>query len=238
MFSNTQPGHSLKYNTSQPASYHQGCLLSMAMNQNRNTSEYDSHGSVERRLKDLRDYFSRVLAVNAEHDDRSILFCIKRRLHQHRLRDFITPEDILHEAFIRTEKALLGGEPIKNIPGWINRVSLNIIREKKRQRQSHLRLKWKVNADFRSLSTSSEADTFIELHAKHIDSLWVAWQQLKESDQEILTLKHVHKLSWKEIAAHLTALENKKVSHQTTRKRGERALFKLRVVFFSSIEND
>ena len=66
VFSNTQSDHSLKYNTSQPASYHQGCLLSMAMNQNRNTSKCDSHGSVERRLQDLRDYFSRVLALNRE----------------------------------------------------------------------------------------------------------------------------------------------------------------------------
>ena len=210
----------------------------MAMNQNRNTSEYDSHVSVERRLQDLRDYLSRVLAVNAEHDDRSILFFIKRSLFQHGLRDFITSEEILHEAFIRTETALLKGKPIENIPGWINRVSLNIIREKRRQLHSHHKLKRKVYADVHNLSMPPDSDTFIELHANQIDSLWTAWQTLKKSEREILNLKHVQKLSWKEISNRLTRSENKKVSHHTIRKRGERALSKLRAVFFSSIEKD
>jgi len=53
-------------------------------------------------------------------------------------------------------------------------------------------------------------------------------QQLNPSDQEIVVMRFFQEFSWKNIALHLSQQEGKKISEVTARKRGERAIDKLR----------
>ncbi|MGB3614401.1 MAG: sigma-70 family RNA polymerase sigma factor [Elainellaceae cyanobacterium] len=193
------------------------------MNQNRNGPEQSS--------QDLKNYFSHVLAVDAEYSDRSLLFFIKRRLLQYGLSESLAVEDVLHEAFVRTERSLRGNNAIQNIPAWVNRVSLNIIREHSRKAISSRKISLKVKINSEVFANFIESDSFTELHAQDISNLFLALNQLNASERAVLELKHIKRYPWKDIAAQLSSLEGKSISAATARKRGERALAKLKSVF-------
>ncbi|MDB9526664.1 sigma-70 family RNA polymerase sigma factor [Oscillatoria sp. CS-180] len=189
--------------------------------------EYD-HG-----LQELNDYLSRVLAVDAAHSDRSLLFFIQRRLSQYHLDDHLAIDDILHEAVLRTQKAIQDGEVIRCLPAWMNRVCFNIIRERSREYKSRKKLNYQLVQEL-DVNTDDIEPVF-EIGIKKIDSLLSSWRSLKEADRNILILRHVDKYSWREIAARFSEIEGKEISEQTIRKRGERALSKLRESFRKAI---
>ena len=186
----------------------------------------------EQGLQALSNYLSRVLAADAPDSDRSLLFFIRRKLLQYNLEESFTIDDILHEAFIRTQKTIQNGKAIQSIPAWMNRVCFNIIREKNRECRSRQNLDQQLRLE---LSTDDDIESFFEVSIDKIGVLLSAWESLKESDQEILTLKYIEKRSWKEIATRISKSESKKISEQAIRKRGERALSRLRESFNKSI---
>ena len=183
-------------------------------------------------LQELKDYVSRVLAIDAQQSDKDLLRVIQRRLKQYGVSEFLAAEDILHESFIRTQKAIVQqGTVIDNIPAWLNRVSLNVIREQGRRIKHNHRTYQKIKTNFEANSQYTEPETFIERYAQYIDQLPLVLNGLSATDQDILDLWLVKKCSWKVVSDHLTQTESKPVSEAAARKRGQRVLKKLKFEF-------
>ncbi|MEO0407361.1 MAG: sigma-70 family RNA polymerase sigma factor [Cyanobacteria bacterium P01_A01_bin.135] len=186
----------------------------------------------ENSLQDLKDYVSRLLAVDGEPRDRDLLLTIKRRLLQFGLLDFLSVEDVLHESFIRTQRAIVQrGTDIENIPAWLNRVSLNVIREQSRKVRANQRVCQRIGTDSETAGYFVESETFIERHSQYLEQLSSVLNSLSDREQNILELRLVKKYSWKEISDWLSQSESKPVTEAAARKRGERVLKKLKYVF-------
>jgi RNA polymerase sigma factor (sigma-70 family) len=186
----------------------------------------------EQGLQELNDYLSRVLAADAVDSDRSLLFFIRRRLFQYHLEGHLTIEDVLHEAVLRTQQAIQTGTVIQCIPAWMNKVCFHIICERSRESQSKQKLDRQLELE---LDVGMGLEPIFEYSMEKIGSLVASWETLKEPEQQILVLRHVEKYSWKEIANRLSDLEGKNISEPTVRKRGERALTRLRASFRRAI---
>ena len=190
----------------------------------------------ETSLQNLQDYVSRILAADAGECDQNLLRTIKRRLKQYRLLETLAAEDVLHEAFIRTQNAIVQrGTSIENIPAWLNRVSLNVIREESRQLKSNQKIYQAIQISLNASNSFLESETFIERHAHHVSQISLVWDSLSDSERSVLELRFIKSYSWQIIASQLSQSEAKSISAATARKRGERVLTKLKSVFSKGV---
>ncbi|QSJ16401.1 sigma-70 family RNA polymerase sigma factor [Nostoc sp. UHCC 0702] len=159
----------------------------------------------------------------------SMLAFIKRSLAQFNLSNSYTPTWVLNEAYMRGIRFLATGEQIEKPFAWVRATAYNIIREQSRELSRFSQFDESIiesNVNF-SLAISEETEE--ELFKR----VSVAFEKLEPEEKEILILKILKNLSWKEIKLHLI-LQGQSVENEATlRKRKERALKHLRSIYHS-----
>ncbi|MEH2180502.1 sigma-70 family RNA polymerase sigma factor [Nostoc sp.] len=171
----------------------------------------------------------RVLLDSGSSSAHSMLAFIKRSLAQFNLSNSYTPTWVINEAYMRGIKLLATGKQIEKPLAWIRATAYNIIREQSRERSRFLRFEESMTEIHVNASLAFSEEIEEELF-KRVN---LAFEKLEPEEKEILSLKMIKNLSWKEIQLHLI-LQGKEVQNEATlRKRKERALKHLRSIYHS-----
>ena len=195
----------------------------------------------EVQIEHLTDVVGSVLSDRARGHRRKLLLTIQRSLRQFHLDSQLEESDIPIDAYIRTRTRIEAGECIENIPAWLNRVSFNIIREASKKRDQCQRLTDRLICN--DCGQPNPANSIEDPYAREedIEALFLSLHQLSQPDLELLMLRVVKGLSWQEISQRSIDSEEDckkpRVLQQRLRKRGERALKRLRDAFISIRHN-
>ena len=183
-------------------------------------------------LQTLEEFVEATSSHSVEEGLPRLLLFIKRSLRQFHL-DSRQEGDILNEAYLRTRKQIEGGTKINNIPAYLRGVCLNIIREDDRQNRRDKDLsKRLINNDPPIASPPTPLDE--DIPNPGIEMLLESWEKLSPAEREILILRIVKGLSWKDVTSVLNSKpenQNNPLSESTVRQRGSRTLRKLRQWF-------
>lgn len=188
---------------------------------------------IQAQLNRLHEVVVELLSSKGDSTSQRLLFFIKRTLRQFNIDHQFHEKEIVIEAYERTRKRVETGEVIENLPGWLKAVSYNIIREYNRKvNQSRtLPVQLSHNTSYSLPETSSE---FID--SQRIEALLAALSQIKSEDEDLLILRLVKGFSWQQISEYLEEKDKetgKRHPAQNLRKRGERALARLKQKYFS-----
>ena len=177
-----------------------------------------------------RNFFSNLMSSNDDKDIASLFRFVKSKLYQFRLSRHYVPREILTEAYIRGLKVYERGDEIKNKLAWTRRTAYNIIREFRRDLDKHR------HDDLDDISMSqaiayltSQHDFFSEDGPDEdtLSAMKLAFSDLPMEDRELLNLKVVQELSWKEVRNQLTRCQSKVPTEGALRQRKRRALQRL-----------
>lgn len=162
---------------------------------------------------------------------RSLLAFIQRTIRQFGLQAYITEIDIFVEAYLRGVKyTQQHREEIRQPKAWMRRTAYNIIRECKRDRLHYSALAFDELMDQGQPSEDAPTPVAVDddaiTHA--IDSVLQSLEALSPSDRNLIQWKVVEGLTWQQVQDRLFAEGNDRVSQTTLRKRGQRALERLR----------
>lgn len=187
---------------------------------------------IQAQLDRLHEVIAHLLSSKGDDTSQRLLLFIKRTLRQFHIDQQFQESEIVVEAYLRSCKRIEAGEVIENLPGWLKTVSYNIIREHNRKATKFKALPAQLIHN--SYSASETGSGFLD--SQRIEALLAALAQLKPEEEELLVLRLVKSFSWQEISEYLEARDEgagKKYSVQSLRKRGERALARLKQKYFS-----
>jgi RNA polymerase sigma factor (sigma-70 family) len=155
------------------------------------------------------------------------------RLHQFKLVGRYQPAEIMAEVICRLYCAVRSGKTIYNLEAWVKRTGLNYIYELSRVQQKEYSL---IDSDsyFESVMPICDSNQEEWDYQRDYAELRNAMQLLSHNYQEILEMRYFQSLSWEKIAQ-IFAQRGEQVTTSTLRKRGQRALEALRIVFLQSI---
>lgn len=165
---------------------------------------------------------------------RALLAFIRRTIRQFRLESYITEIDVFVEAYLRgVNYTRSTGERILQSRAWLRKTAYNIIREWQRDQAKY------CDAAFDELleqgTVGYHQDPAQELAGQ--EGEWIqeeikrvieAFRALDEDDRTLIQWKIIENLSWQTIHDRLLAQGEPPVSLATLRKRGQRALERLR----------
>ena len=157
--------------------------------------------------------------------------CVKARLRQFNLASNYSPEYIITQTIWRWDMHIKKGKQVPIIDGWMKLTAYHIILELKRQDNKVTYDPSTLESDpnlLKAMMEVAENNTEDEDNEAR-QQLRVAMSKLSSDKREILELRFFQNLSWDEIAGYYTAKGNK-VKVSTLRKRGNRALDKLRKI--------
>lgn len=162
---------------------------------------------------------------------RSLLAFIKRTIQQFGLQAHITEIDIFVEAYLRGVRyTQQNQEHIRQPKAWMRRTAYNIIRECKRDRQRYLAVAFDELMEQEAAGGGPAAvDDEMITHA--IASVLQALAALSPGDRNLIQWKVVEGLTWPQVQTKLVAAGEEWVSLATLRKRGQRALERLRTAY-------
>ncbi|MEM9218416.1 MAG: sigma-70 family RNA polymerase sigma factor [Cyanobacteria bacterium P01_F01_bin.150] len=195
-------------------------------------SDPDKADRIQEQLTALEKFVTDALGLKRDENQRQLLLFIKRTLLQFRLDQEYSPADILGESYFRIVVKIRSGEIVHNLPAFFNRTSFNVIREKNKTRSR------KEKIDTRHIAINHEIlYPNLELYSsqyknEEVESLQIALNQMSQDDLDILILRIVKGLSWAEVRENYLE-NNQDISVASLRKRGNRALAKLRQSFFA-----
>ena len=158
-------------------------------------------------------------------DGRSLFLFIKRSLRGFHLEGTHTEIEVFNEAYMRGVALTLKGNTIRNPKAWIRKTAFNVIRELSREAQRC------QPRDSDYIESSLVAEEIIELD---IEAVLSALQELELSDRLLIELKTVQNLSWKEVGQTLVESGEKPQTEAALRKRGQRAMQRLRQIYHQS----
>lgn len=166
---------------------------------------------------------------------RSLLAFIQRTLRQFQLEDYITEVDIFIEAYLRGVR-LTGeaGTAIQRPKAWMRQTALNIIRECKRDRLRYRLMALDELVEQAIVRQSPEewesrwGDADI---TEEIQAVIQALDSLEPMDRQLIWLRIIEGLSWKDVQVQLLAEGELPISNVALRKRGQRALERLRQAY-------
>ncbi|MFQ4139900.1 RNA polymerase sigma factor [Nodosilinea sp. PGN35] len=160
---------------------------------------------------------------------RSLLAFIKRTIHQFGLQAHITEIDIFVEAYLRGVRYTQHNqEHIRQPKAWMRRTAYNIIRECKRDRQRYSAVAFDELMEQAPTPEPGAAAVDDQAIDRAITSVLQALEALSPGDRNLIQWKVVEGLTWSEVQARLRAAGEERVSQATLRKRGQRALERLR----------
>lgn len=164
----------------------------------------------------------RLILSTKNPEECTVLPFIERRLAQFNLSESVTAIDILNEAYLRGVRLIDNGKHIDNPLAWIRVTSYNIIREYSRESKKNFHLEESMIGSPTDYNLLNYQDINTDL-----EMVLLALEKLDEVEKEILRLKIIEQLKWKEI---LQVLKQKGIifkSEAALRKRKERALEQL-----------
>lgn len=154
----------------------------------------------------------------------SLISNISGNLKKYKIDGLYSPCQIFNEAYVRAHRRIHEEGYIINKPvPWMRATAFNIIREKSRQAKSSLPF---IEDRYHNSYSPSFHDLSREVDSE-LMKLKLAFQLLAEEDQEILNLRIVDELSWKEIHKEFL-LRGFNGTESALRKRKERALKRFR----------
>lgn len=131
-----------------------------------------------------------------------------------KLRHHHDAEDALQDVCIRASKSAAKFDPTRNVSAWLHGFAVNVIREKRRERQRHRGEEvheWTAVAP--DDNRAELADRLADL-VRHLDSL-------PDGYREVIRLRHLDNLSYDDIAERMT------LTPQNVRQRVRRGLLLL-----------
>lgn len=165
---------------------------------------------------------------------RSLRGFIHQSLRQFGLAGYCCEFDVLTEAYLRGVRYTLRGNQIVQSHAWLRSTAYNIIREWKRERARYCAVAFEelldqgVGAYYDDSGPWDMGWQWDMFWAEaEIQRVVQAFHALDEGDRTLLHWKVVEMLSWQLIHARLAA-QGERVSLPTLRKRGQRALERLR----------
>lgn len=162
---------------------------------------------------------------------RSLLAFIKRTIQQFGLQAHITEIDIFVEAYLRGVRyTQQNQEHIRQPKAWMRRTAYNIIRECKRDRQRYLAVAFDELME-QDAADGSAAAVDDEAIANAIAAVLQALAALSPGDRNLIQWKVVEGLTWPQVQTKLVAAGEEWVSLASLRKRGQRALERLRTAY-------
>ena len=159
-------------------------------------------------------------------------------LYSFNLQRLYDPEDIFQEILAKAEKVINDKQEIKKPLAWAKMVGLNTILQYNRREKSHRKYCQKLKRMMQSevkYELSEDIwfeDTWGTILAEALREL----QNLKPDFYRILMMRFLHDLSWKQISSVLypDTIITKQISNKL-RRRGSRAVAKLRAIFWEKI---
>ena len=151
---------------------------------------------------------------------------IKNELKQLHLEQ-VDVYDVISEVYLRGIKKITSGENIKNPGAWIRVTSYNVILEMSRKQK-------KEQPDSEFLENQVAPKTCEENSEVQLNILRKSLENLSEKERLILELRFFQDLSWKEVRS-ILASKGEILTESNLKKKGSRALEKLRKSFFSSL---
>lgn len=158
----------------------------------------------------------------------SILFLIERNLLRFNLHNSYSPPSILNEAYIRGIKLIEAGKKINKPIPWVRATTYNIIRELSRKQRRSIEFKENIQPLQDSVFKNNEGD---DERTEEFARMKLALDKLEPEERELLMLKIVENLSWKQITQHLNSQDKKDKNEMTLRKRKERVLKRLHRIY-------
>jgi|GEM_PF-3318952 DNA-directed RNA polymerase specialized sigma24 family protein len=185
-----------------------------------------------KQLKTLTEVVKDAISLKESESSRKLMYFIKRSLGQLGLAGQYEESEVLIKAYLRVRDKILSGTRIENYLGYLTQVSYYIILEESRQRRRQIRLGQKLSYITFTQEIMPDGSFYEGVSEELIGSLWVSFSTLSERDKEILILRIVRGLSWKEIGFLMVSQGKERRFHASLeaklRKQGERALTKLR----------
>ncbi|MEO1396447.1 MAG: sigma-70 family RNA polymerase sigma factor [Cyanobacteria bacterium J06634_5] len=159
-------------------------------------------------------------------DGSRILTYFERTARQLNIRNFDVREvlsEVTCRGFATIEKK---EEPIKSVPAWFRSIGLNIIKDR-------VKAEIKARKLFEKQAHHTEAsDSWLKLIVEEEGAAAdEAFKLLSPEDQEILRLRFIEGMRYKEIQAHYLKVKNVSVRVPTLRKRESRAVDRLKKKF-------
>lgn len=186
--------------------------------------------TVKEPVSGWHSFFSDLISNNDDKDIASLFRFVKSKLYQFRLSKHYTPREILTEAYIRGLEIYKKGDAIQNKLAWTRRTSYNVIREFRRAVDKH------QHDDLDDISMSQAIAYLTCQHEDASDNgpdedtlyaMRLAFSDLSLEDRELLNLKVVQELSWKQVHDQLTSCWPKVPTEGALRQRKRRALHQL-----------
>ncbi|MDJ0705955.1 MAG: hypothetical protein QNJ46_22020 [Leptolyngbyaceae cyanobacterium MO_188.B28] len=191
-----------------------------------NMGSQDACNQSEREVFD--EVTTDVLLSPNDYDVYNILPFYKKRLCQFNLEKLYEPCDVFLTAYSRGVKKITQGGKIPNIPAWYKNTGFNIIREYSRSEQRQVKISRRL--EDRSNLPEHQDDLFDSSILMNLDILCESLDSLDQLDRRIIQIRIVKGMRWKAITECLISeqLISFNSSTQTIRKKGSRALAKLR----------
>lgn len=156
----------------------------------------------------------------------SLLVSVQAELRRYALDQNYDASTIIHEAFLRSLKAIDDGKAIPYPSAWLRLTCRYIIREENRSRQAETQL------DNIELLPDNSEDEDEESEVSHaalkFPNFDQAFRELSRLDQEILTLKIVKDLRWKNVQTTLISMGFGNHTLTALRQKKRRALLMLK----------
>ncbi|MCG8368690.1 MAG: hypothetical protein MJA27_35820 [Pseudanabaenales cyanobacterium] len=189
-------------------------------------------GSLKFPTEDVLDKAIKEILNPENPDPYSTIPYITRTLRQFHLSSRLEASDILFEAYMRGKMRVRTGTIIRDARAWLRATSFNVVREKYRK----LKLQPPTDPDLLDFMSKATEKSWISqtLINSRIDTLWEAldiMKQIQPENAELLHLKYIDGLSWREVRDLLAAKGNALVNEETLRKRASRAIKQLRQIF-------
>lgn len=161
---------------------------------------------------------------------RSLLAFITRTIRQFELQGHVTEIDIFVEAYLRGVRyTQQRQEQIHQPKAWMRRTAYNIIRECKRDRQHYSALAFdELMEQGQRVDLTSPPAVNDAAITDAINSVIQAFEALSVGDRNLIQWKVIDSLSWQEVQTRLVAQGEDRASQAALRKRGQRALERLR----------
>jgi DNA-directed RNA polymerase specialized sigma24 family protein len=167
---------------------------------------------------------------------RSLLAFIKRTIRQFELQGYVTEIDIFVEAYLRGVRyTQQRQEQIHQPKAWMRSTAYNIIRECKRDRLHYSALAFdELMEQGHGADTTSPSAVDDDAITNAINSVLRVFEALSVGDRNLIQWKVIDGLSWQEVQTRLVAEGEDRSSQATLRKRGQRALERLRRTYHIS----
>lgn len=154
---------------------------------------------------------------------------IMSRIHVLKLGSFLSEEDVIQHVNMCLIERLQSGVKVHHPVAWAKLVSERYIsalykKHKMSQTTESNKIEYLANLHYQK---NNLYDDYEEI-TKYI-------QQLKFASREIIVMRFFQGLSWHKVAEILSHREGKRICAATARKRGERAINKLRQIYLKQV---